>query len=70
MFGQVAPGEDYDLASAGQPIMGDNTLDIAMLPSGGSADLVRAVGANETSDTSGVDAGGDYVFSWRSGNQN
>lgn len=70
MFGQVAPGEDYDLAFAGQPIMGDNTLDIAMLPSGGSADLVRTEGADETSDTSGVDAGADYVFSWRSGNQN
>lgn len=70
LLGQVAAGDRYDLTFLGQPIMGDNTLDIEMLPSGGTADLRSSSDPDVTSDISGVDAGSDYVFSWDSGNQN
>lgn len=70
MFGQVAPGDRYDLAFVGQPIMGENTLDVDLLPSGGPARLTQVSGDSSSDATSGVDAGSDSVFSWRSGNQN
>jgi hypothetical protein len=69
MFGQVAPGDDYELTFVGQPIMGDNTLGVSMSAAGGAAELT-SVGSDVPLSTSGVDAGADYVFSWRSGNQN
>ena len=70
VFGQVTPGDRYDLTYVGQPIMGENTLDVTMSASGGPAELTQVSGPEVTSAISGVDAGSDYVFSWRSGNQN
>lgn len=70
MFGQVDAGNRYDLSWIGQPIQGDNTLDVSIVPAGDRARLVAAEGAEVTSDISEVDAGADFVFSWQSGNQN
>lgn len=62
LIGEVDPGDRYVLDFAGQPVLGENTLDVKMHSVGVDA---RAVG--ETTDTSGLDAGADYVFSWTSG---
>lgn len=70
MFGQVDPGNRYELSWVGQPIEGDNTLDVSIVPAGAKARLAAVEGAEVTSGISGVDAGSDYVFSWQSGNQN
>lgn len=65
MFGQVTPGDSYELTWVGQPIMGDNTLEVTMAPSNGPAQIVQDGDPVPSSAKSGVDAGGDHVFLWR-----
>ena len=67
LAGEVEAGPDYSMTFLGQPIMGENTLSVAVSPSTGVV-----MNGDESSTMSNksirkLDAGGDYVFTWSSG---